>query len=146
MFFHHVGFVTPSLEASVNFWVEAFGFEVKSRLERGGEWIEGFTGLSGAKLRLAFLEGQGLMLEFVEFAQGGAGGAALPGNQNGVGHICIKTHALEETLAAVLAAGGRVCGAGITTMTEGASAGTRGTYVSDPGGLLIELVELRPAA
>jgi catechol 2,3-dioxygenase-like lactoylglutathione lyase family enzyme len=138
--FDHTGFITPSLEGSVRFWSEVMGFDPKPSVERKGDWVAPFTGVSGAELKIAHLFGHGTHLEFIEF--GAASGAVdEPGANNaGTGHVCFKVQDLDGTVERILAGGGKLAGR-ITTITEGAAAGIRGLYIRDPFGVLIELLE-----
>jgi catechol 2,3-dioxygenase-like lactoylglutathione lyase family enzyme len=138
--FDHTGFITPSLEGSVRFWSEVMGFDPRPSVERKGDWVAPFTGVSGAELKIAHLFGHGTHLEFIEF--GAAGGAAGEprANDSGTGHVCFKVQDLDAAVERILAGGGKFAGR-ITTITEGAVAGIRGLYLRDPFGVLIELLE-----
>lgn len=138
----HVGWTTPSLDRSIAFWVDVMGFTLLSSVERTGDWISTFTGVPGARLRIAHLEHRGQRLEFLEFVRGAAGCPGLPPQQACTAHICVRTNDVDELCAAVLCAGGSLQGE-ITAITEGPSAGVRGLYLRDPCGFLIEVLEAR---
>lgn len=140
--FAHVGWVTPSLDKSVAFWTGVMGFEKVSGVERDGAWIEAFTGVRGARLRIAHLSGLGQRLEFLELKAGGEDSGGLSPHLTCVAHVCVRTRDVVALRDRILAAGGRLQGE-LTTITEGPAAGSRGLYLRDPCGFLIELLEVR---
>jgi catechol 2,3-dioxygenase-like lactoylglutathione lyase family enzyme len=140
----HSGFITPSVEQSVRFWTEVMGFEAKPIVERTGEWVSAFTGVPGSTLRIAHLFGHGAHLEFIEFMSPDSRSAILPANQAGLGHVCVKVPDIQRLYERILAAGGTHQGR-LTTITEGPAAGVRGLYMRDPTGMVIEVLEARPA-
>lgn len=140
--FDHTGFITPSLEGSVRFWSEVMGFKPNPSVERDGDWVSSFTGIPGARLRIAHLFGHGAHLEFIEFAASSGPAEAPKANQVAAGHVCLKVPDLQAAHDRILAGGGGSAGR-ITTITEGPAAGIRGLYMRDPYGVLIELLEAK---
>jgi catechol 2,3-dioxygenase-like lactoylglutathione lyase family enzyme len=51
----HIGLTTSDLESSLEFYREAFGFQVLSDAERRGEWIDRITGMPGFHARNVYL-------------------------------------------------------------------------------------------
>jgi catechol 2,3-dioxygenase-like lactoylglutathione lyase family enzyme len=141
--FAHTGWVTRSLDESLAFWTGVMGFTVQSVVERSGDWIAGFTGVPGARLRIAHLNGLGQRLEFLEFTAAGTGEAGgLPPQSACTAHVCVRSKDVGALRERILDAGGSLQG-DITTITEGPSAGARGLYLRDPCGFLIEIIEMR---
>ncbi len=140
--FIHTGFITPSLEGSVRFWCDVMGFVAKPSVERNGDWVEPFTGVKGATLKIAHLAGYGTNIELIEFAKASGERKPPQTNHGGTGHVCFKVGDLDGTVARILAAGGSLAGT-ITTITEGPASGIRGLYLRDPYGVLIELLEAK---
>jgi catechol 2,3-dioxygenase-like lactoylglutathione lyase family enzyme len=141
--YDHTGFITPSLDGSVRFWTETMGFEAKPTVERYGAWVESFTGVAGAKIRIAHLFGHGAHLEFIEFVAPAGSAAPAPANQAAVGHVCLRVPDLQALHDRIIAHGGQPLGR-ITAITEGPASGIRGLYLRDPYGVIIELLELAP--
>jgi catechol 2,3-dioxygenase-like lactoylglutathione lyase family enzyme len=127
--FDHTGFVTPDMDVTIAFWTEVIGLEARSDVERTGDWIAAFTGIAGAKLRIAHLFGEGVHLEFIQFLAAGVP-ASLPDPSDDP-QVC-----LDRMISFGATPVGRV-----TTITEGAAAGLTGCYLRDPNGILIELLQ-----
>jgi catechol 2,3-dioxygenase-like lactoylglutathione lyase family enzyme len=139
--FDHTGFVTRDIERTVAFWTDVVGLEAGPIVERNGDWIGTFTGVSDARLKIVHLFGPGVHLEFLEFTGGGSSSDVPPAaNAACTGHVCLRVDdpaaALERCLSAGAAPAGRV-----STITEGAAAGLTGVYLRDPNGLLVELLQ-----
>lgn len=141
--YDHTGFITPSIERTLEFWTGVMGFDAQPVVERYGAWVEGFTGVKGGKLRIVHLFGHDSHLEFIEFASGAREASELPANLPATGHVCFKVADIEKTYAAIVAGGGSAVGE-ITTITEGGIAGSRGLYMRDPNGVLIEILQIIP--
>lgn len=139
--YDHTGFITHDLESTLAFWTGTMGFEAVPVVERSEPWVEAFTGIPGASLRIAHLFGFGAHLEFIEFARAGAAATPLAVNLPATGHVCFKVPDLQKVHDAIIAAGGSGAGR-ITTITEGKIAGSRGLYMRDPNGVLIEILQI----
>ncbi|MFV0336147.1 MAG: VOC family protein [Tropicimonas sp.] len=138
--YDHTGFVTRDIGASLAFWRDAVGLEASEPVERGAPWVAEMTGVAGARLRIVHLTAPGIHLEFICFVTP-EGGTVLPApTALATGHICLRVADVAAALARLLAAGGTAQGE-VATITEGALAGRNGTYLRDPGGVLIELLE-----
>jgi catechol 2,3-dioxygenase-like lactoylglutathione lyase family enzyme len=138
--FDHTGFITPSVERSIDFWTNVMGFEARPVVERRGPWVASFTGVAGGAIRIVHMFGLGTHIEFIEFLAPTRAPEDLPVNQPATGHVCLRVPDLDAMVKRVLAVGGSLAGQ-ITTITEGAAAGVRGLYLRDPNGVLIELLE-----
>lgn len=139
--YDHTGFITDDLDSTLAFWTGVMGFEAVPVVERSQAWVEGFTGVAGASLRIAHLFGLGAHLEFIEFTRAGTAATPLAVNLPATGHVCFKVPDLQRVHDAILAAGGSAAGR-ITTITEGKIAGSKGLYMRDPNGVLIEILQI----
>ena len=76
--FNHTSFTVADMEKSVRFWTEKLGFKAASVSPREGDWQEEVTGIPGASLMVAHLYGHGHHIEFIQYLEGAAAGAAPP--------------------------------------------------------------------
>lgn len=139
--FDHTGFFTHDLAGTLEFWTGVMGFEAQPTVTRAAPWVEGFTGVPGATLKIAHVFGHGAHLEFIEFASAGLPPVPVPTQQPLNAHVCFKVADLQAVHDAILAGGGGNVGQ-ITTITEGGIAGSKGLYMRDPNGILIELLQI----
>ncbi|WP_163268535.1 VOC family protein [Chelativorans alearense] len=139
--FDHVGFITPSIERSVEFWTKVMGFEAQPVGTRRQEWVSTFMGVPGADVELVHLFGLGTHIEFIEFKCPVGEPVNPAANQPSVAHICLRVPDVEDWRARMLAGGGGLQGE-LVAITEGVAKGLRGLYMRDPHGIMIELVEL----
>lgn len=142
--FDHIGFITPSVEQSVEFWTTVLGFRSEPIGERSQSWLAKFIGVPDARIRLAHLFGHGAHIEFIEFVFPAAERSSSTINQLGIAHVCLKVTSLNAMRQKILDAEGALQGE-IAEISEGVARGLRGLYMRDPHGILIELIE-NPAA
>jgi catechol 2,3-dioxygenase-like lactoylglutathione lyase family enzyme len=138
--FDHTGFVTPNMDVTIAFWTEVIGLEARSDVERTGDWIAAFTGIAGAKLRIAHLFGEGVHLEFIQFLAAGVPASLPDPAAPCTAHVCIRVDDPQVCLDRMISFGATPVGR-VTTITEGAAAGLTGCYLRDPNGILIELLQ-----
>lgn len=138
--YDHTGFITPDIERTIAFWTETMGFEPRPAVERNGDWVPGLTGVPGARLKLVHLFGYGSHLEFIQFSASAGNDSAPASNQASAGHVCFKVSDVAEMRDRIVAGGGKALGE-ITTVTEGSAAGIKGLYMTDPFGVIIELLQ-----
>jgi catechol 2,3-dioxygenase-like lactoylglutathione lyase family enzyme len=139
--FNHTSFTVTDIQRTVLFWTEALGFEAASLSPRSGAWQEQVTGVPGARLMVAHLYGHGHHMEFIQYLDGAAAAPALQPSMAGVAHVCLEVDDIDETWAALLAAGATAQGA-IAEVVTGPVSGGRAGYIRDPGGIIIELYEI----
>ncbi|WBU52032.1 VOC family protein [Paracoccus sp. SCSIO 75233] len=138
--YDHTGFVTQDIEASASFWCRAFGLTATDPIERGAPWVEGMTGVIGARLRIMHLTAPGIHLEFISFLAPKGGDKPPEATALATGHVCLRVPDPAAALERLFALGGQPEGR-VTEITEGGLAGRHGVYLRDPGGVLIELLE-----
>ena len=137
---YHVGLTVENLEESVAFYRDVVGMveiEASSNLEIEGAWFDRLTENEGAKLRVSHLDLDGVQLQLVEYAA--AGGDRLPLQHKMVGnpHLCIDMGDIDARHSA-LEAEGRFKISPIVTIGD---TSIRSFYVTDPNGVLVELIE-----
>ena len=102
--------------------------------------LETLLELSGAALEAVYLERDGVRIELLRYGAPGHVGEAerCPMNRLGLTHLSLRVDELEDTLAHIAAAGGRV--------VEQSRAGNPefnawAVFVLDPDGTRVELVQ-----
>ena len=136
----HVGICVSDLERSVAFYRDALGFAVLSELEVGGPDAEQLLDLDPVALRATYLERDGTRIELLRFDSPGetAGPGPRPINQLGLTHLSFRVASLDDAITAVQARDGRVLdGSRLYNPRYQTSA----SFVTDPDGLRIELLE-----
>jgi catechol 2,3-dioxygenase-like lactoylglutathione lyase family enzyme len=134
----HMSFTVKDVQKSVDFWTKMLGFETAFLAPRTGDWPEKVTGVSGAQLLVAHLNGHGHRIEFIQYVQGATPGPLPSPSLASAAHICLKVDDIESTHRDLLKAGATNQGQ-ITDVRKGCRAG----YIRDPNGIIIELLELR---
>ena len=142
--FNHTSFTVTDMDRAVRFWTGALGFEARSVSPRSGEWQAKVTGVPGAGLLVAHLFGHGTHIEFIQYTSGAGAARRIDPNMACAAHICLEVSDIEETWATLIEAGASSQGE-VTEVDNGPVKGLKAGYLRDPGGIIIELVEI-PAA
>ncbi|HUS55511.1 MAG TPA: VOC family protein [Thermohalobaculum sp.] len=143
--FNHTSFTVTDMDRSVRFWTETLGFKAASVSPRSGEWQAAVTGVAGAELLIAHLHGYGAHIEFIQYMAGAAPPQRIDPNMTCASHVCFEVSDIEKIWARLIAAGASPQGE-ITAVVDGPMQGVRAAYLRDPGGIIIEIVELPPKA
>jgi len=143
--YDHTSFTVADMDRSVRFWTVAMGFRAASVSPRSGAWQAAVTGVPGAEILVAHLHGYGLHLELIQYLGGGVPVGRIDPNMPCAAHMCFEVRDIEATWQRLLRAGATPQGE-IADVTTGAMQGVKAGYLRDPGGIVIELVELRAAA
>lgn len=139
---HHVAVTTPDIDRLIDFYVEAFGFEVIRR----GEWGQGnaandaIVGLRDSAASTAFLRAGNLLIELFQYhaPEGAPNQPNRPPNDAGYTHFCLDVIDIDAEVE-------RLTGLGMTFNAPVAPAGDgplRAMYGRDPDGNIVELIEL----
>ena len=140
MRFSHVGICVTDVEASLHFYRDFRGFQPVHELEIQGEATARLLRLEKVELRAVFLERDGVRIELLHYATPGYIGEPTPRamNQIGLTHLSIQVVDIDEVLAGVEPAGGRVLKETVVSVEQ---TGARAVFLTDPDGTLIELVQ-----
>jgi catechol 2,3-dioxygenase-like lactoylglutathione lyase family enzyme len=133
---HHMGLTVSDLDSSIAFYTR-FGYEAAVRMGEEGEEVERGTGVAGANLRVAMLEGQGSRLELIQYLNPEERPAPLPNNGIGAAHLCIEVEDVDASYAQLRDAGIEFFSEPITH-----ESGIRWVYCRDPDGLTTELLQV----
>jgi len=130
----HIGVAVKTLEASLPFWADALGLEVG-----------GIETVDSEQVKVAFLTAGESRIELIEpTGEDSAVGRHLRKRGEGIHHLTLGVENLREALA-------RLAARGVQTIGEAPRRGAGGLEVAflhprSTGGVLVELVEARPAA
>jgi len=118
------------------------GFRLDDLSPRTQDWLGQVVGSPGATCRVAHLSGHGCHLEFIAYDEAHRGASVFgPTVRPGAAHVAFYVDDIEGFAAAMVEGGGRMLGQIALCGSEGHSSGARAVYMTDPEGLIIELVE-----
>ena len=138
----HLGICVSDVEASLRFYRDALGFEVKSELEVKGEPSDTLLRLRDVALRAVYLRRDGLTIELLHYASPGHVGDGKPRAMNALGltHLSLRVDDLDAIAADLSARGFALLD---DTRVDSPQLRARAIFATDPDGTLIELVETR---
>ena len=139
--FNHTSFTVTDMDRSVRFWTEAMGFEARSVSPRTGPWQATVTGVEGAELLIAHLYGHGTHIELIQYVDGAGARTRIDPSMESAAHVCFEVGDIETAWDRLIAAGASPQGQ-IAAVEDGPMANVKAGYLRDPGGILIELVDL----
>ncbi len=134
---HHTSLAVNDLDRALEFYREAFGFELLFEARGMTSEIRSMTGAAELSCDLAqlILPGSEQVLELIAFAAGHLPPESAAPLQVGAGHIAFSVPDLETALDEAKTLGATLLGE-ITTFSEGRSA-----YCREPAGSVFELTE-----
>ncbi|MBS1843168.1 MAG: VOC family protein [Actinobacteria bacterium] len=142
----HFSFTVSDLDRSVAFYVESLGFEATEEpAEIEGDWLSQITGFDGIRLRLVFLRLGEVSLELIQYLNPvGAPHQESRTCDVGNAHLALEVPDVDALRSHFEAAGGRFVSDPVA-IPSGPLAGRPIAYGVDPDGIVIELIESRPA-
>jgi lactoylglutathione lyase len=147
----HVGFVVRDLDASINFYRDGLGLELRHRQLQHNAYTATLVGYPGALLEVAqfrLAEGDppesGHILELVCYEQPPSREADGARNRLGTGHLAFVVDDIHEFALRLQLMGAELVNEPVQ-ITEGINAGGWTVYLRDPDGVNLELVQPRRA-
>jgi catechol 2,3-dioxygenase-like lactoylglutathione lyase family enzyme len=140
---NHFGITVSNLENSMKFYIEIVGMEFFRRGSgSSGDWYETLTETPGAVSKAVMLRSDDLMLQLVEYQQGGLAESYASHNRVGNVHICINVADVEAKYALIKEIG-EYRHTEIVRLPDGGLRvpGMRSFYVHDPDGVPVEFVQ-----
>jgi catechol 2,3-dioxygenase-like lactoylglutathione lyase family enzyme len=139
---HHTCITVSDLEQSIAFYRDLLGLELvmTEESERSGDDRSKSLGVPAAKVRLALLRAPGAQIELIEYVT--AQGRPYDRNNNDIGavHIAFQVDDVDAVYQSLLDHGVRFT-APPSTVPAGPMAGWRWTYLFDPDGVSLELLQ-----
>jgi glyoxylase I family protein len=135
---HHVAVSVADMDRALAFYRDLLGFEVEWEREHyHGELLSRVVGMPGADARVVMLRGHGLRIELFRYYEP-AGETALPRRQCdfGLTHFALTVRGIQDLYARLSAAG-----VAFNCPPQNLRPGVWVTYMKDPEGVTIELVE-----
>jgi catechol 2,3-dioxygenase-like lactoylglutathione lyase family enzyme len=138
---NHTGMTIVNLENSPAFWRDLLGFTETFNSRLSGSFAEQVTGIKGADILFALLQGPGHVIELLQYINPKDHHVQRQ-SPNDVGslHLALTVDSIEAVLAASAAFGWTTRGVP-QTIADGAFAGTTFVYMQDPDGTIVELIQ-----
>jgi catechol 2,3-dioxygenase-like lactoylglutathione lyase family enzyme len=138
--FSHVCICVMDVARSLRFYRDFLGFEPVLELHVDGPETAQLLRLDEADVHATFLERDGVRIELLHYAKPGTVGGTDPGpmNQRGLSHLSLAVDDVDEVLAGVEPAGGRVLKDTVVAIPK---TGARAAFLTDPDGTRIELLQ-----
>lgn len=139
---HHVGLTVADLDRAATFWAALLGVEAGPIEHLRGPQLGRLVGYPSATIdrRWVSMPG-GVALELLRYLDGDEGpyepGTAHPGNV----HVCLAVEDMASAHAHALACGALEVTGGWIEVPAGPMAGARISYLRDPDGVTIELLQ-----
>lgn len=136
----HVGICVSDWQRSLRFYQDVLGFNRLSEIQVAGEPSDTLLQLRDVQLRAIYLERDGMRIELLHYASPGYRGAdgPRPMNQLGLTHLSLRVDDLAATLDELREAGVQVLD---PTRIDIPAFEAAAVFITDPDGLLIELVQ-----
>ena len=138
---NHTSFTVSDLDRSITFFTEVLGFEMVNRAPRDPKLISSITGVPGADIEVAYIQGPGHRLELIQY-HGPSERSQVESRpcDSGFAHVAYDVDDVDAAVAA--SAPYQVLPIGeVTVIDKGPNAGRKVVYLRDPDGVTIEYIE-----
>ena len=138
---NHTSFTVSDLDRSIAFFSEILGFEMVNRALRDPKLISSITGVPGADIEVAYIQGPGHRLELIQY-HGPSERSQVDSRpcDSGFAHVAYDVDDVDAAVAA--SAPYQVLPIGeVTVIDKGPNAGRKVVYLRDPDGVTIEYIE-----
>ena len=138
---NHTSFTVSALDRSIAFFSEILGFEMVNRALRDPKLISSITGVPGADIEVAYIQGPGHRLELIQY-HGPSERSQVDSRpcDSGFAHVAYDVDDVDAAVAA--SAPYQVLPIGeVTVIDKGPNAGRKVVYLRDPDGVTIEYIE-----
>ncbi|MEK9722293.1 MAG: VOC family protein [Rhodospirillaceae bacterium] len=138
---NHTSFTVSSLDEIVGFFCDGLGFELLSRAPRDPRIIQQVTGIEGAEMEIAFVQGPGHRIELIQYlAPADRGRVVCRPCDAGFAHLAYDVDYVDAALAASEPFGFERLG-DPTVIDKGPNTGSRVVYMRNGDGITIEFIE-----
>ena len=138
---NHTSFTVSDLDRSIAFFSEVLGFEMVNRALRDPKLISSITGIPGADIEVAYIQGPGHRLELIQY-HGPSERSQVDSRpcDSGFAHVAYDVDDVDAAVAA--SAPYQVLPIGeVTVIDKGPNAGRKVVYLRDQDGVTIEYIE-----
>lgn len=138
---NHTSFTVTDVEASVGFFRECLGYELKSLAVPGDPEVIGrVTGVPGAVARIAYLRGPGHVVELLQYLQPEGREAFRPRPcDTGFAHLALDVDGIDALVDASKKFGFNALGRPVD-IPGGPNKGKKAVYLRGGDGLTLELI------
>ena len=138
---NHTSFTVSNLDRTTAFFSEALGFKVLSKAPRDANIIQNVTGVEGADIIVAYVEGPGgHRVELIEYlSPADRGKVESKSCDTGFAHVAYDVDDVEAAVAAAAAYGFSPLGAPVG-IDKGPNTGAHVVYLRDPDGVTVEFI------
>lgn len=143
--FNHTSFTVADLDRSVAFLCDGLGFELLNKAGRDPQAIRHITGIEGADIMVAFVQGPGHRLELIQYlGPDDRSQANTRPCDTGFAHIALDVDDVDAAMA-------HVADFGVTpyatpwVIDQGPNTGNRVVYMKTWDGITIEFIEKKDA-
>ena len=138
---NHTSFTVSDLDRTCGFFEDALGFEVISRAPRDPALIGQITGVEGADIEVAYVQGPGHRLELIQYlAPDDRRQVEAKPCDTGFAHLAFDVTDVDAAIAASQVFGFRPNNPPVP-IDKGLNAGSRVIFLRDPDGVTIEYIE-----
>ena len=143
----HVGFVVSDLDASLRFYCEGLGLELRHRQLQNNAYTSSLVGYPDAVLEIAQLRFRdaapppsGHVIELINYRRPTSAPADLERSTLGAGHLAFVVDDVSEMSERLRSFGAQLINEPIQ-ITEGINTGGWDVYLHDPDGIVLELLQ-----
>ena len=138
---NHTSFTVSDLDNMIGFFCDGLGFELLSRAPRDPQIIEKVTGVDGAKLEIAFVQGPGHRIELIQYL-GPPDRKRIESRpcDTGFAHVAYDVDNIEAAIITARNYTFEPLGDPIT-IDKGPNTGSRVVYLRNHDGISIEFIE-----
>ena len=139
---NHTSFTVSNLDRTVAFFSEALGFAILSKAPRDSAPIQKITGVEGADIVVAYVEGPGgHRVELIEYlAPADRGKVVSRPCDTGYAHLAYDVDDIDAAISISAAHGFAPLGAPVI-IDKGPNTGARVAYLRDEDGVTVEFIE-----
>jgi catechol 2,3-dioxygenase-like lactoylglutathione lyase family enzyme len=144
----HVGITVSDLDRALGFYRDLLGLRVIADTSVAEPEVAELLGLDSVQLRIADLDsGDGRVVELIQYLQPKGRRIAYESTDSATAHLAFTVDDLDALRERLTSAGATVVSRRPITISEpgGSFDGAICLYVRDPDGLILELVQRRPA-
>ena len=138
---NHTSFTVSSLDESIGFFCEALGFSLLSRAPRDPDVVQQISGIKGADIEVAFIQGPGHRIELIQY-HGPNDRSRVESRpcDTGFAHIAYDVDNLDQAVNSSKIFSFFPIGDPVP-IDKGPNAGSRVVYLRNSDGITVEFIE-----
>ncbi len=137
---NHTSITVADMERSIAFYREKLGFSIVNERIAPADFASVITGIRGAELKVVYIEAGGYRIELIQYLQSAGEPTDVSTNRPGSCHIAFNVDDLNAMYEDLVAQGVAFKSPPVT-VTGGPNKGNLGIYLTDPDGVVIELIQ-----